>query len=500
MAGAYVDDDGIDDLFHEDTQAYAVDDFAEKAPESPLQEDDADSNGDGDEEPPWLMLGEPFEDSDVVTETKARADYLESLPEDSDRPVADLEEVCGQLMQYLIGHPASLITKMRKFGGGKKGSKSRYFGEERSDDVMSDKVVTGCWACGKLTHESDECPFKRCFNCSAQGHQYFECPVSKTAKCSKCGNPGHEKDDCPVVEYEAGIIKRDKGGPTEGEDGTEYTDLFFCRCLRCGGDGHLNCALVPVGQILEPEMCVAAVPPGYESSVNNGSWAFAPKAPGQLLRPRGANSGKSAPLQALSINDDNSCWDFLKTGFCHRGEACSYSHGEATSSSKGGSKAKSQTLGFGKGVPKAPSQPPPSYRPPSAKAPAQTPPGYRTPSILPARPSAGFIAPSKRPRSENGDRGEDWSSLWEEEEDDEPPQKPWARPSGAYPASAPRPSVAIGARQNQYGSQQPRQNGNSWNNGQWNAGGNWNSNGNSARWAASGSGEQHNSKRWKQSW
>ena len=30
------------------------------------------------------------------------------------------------------------------------GTGKRYFGlEERSEDVMADKVVTGCWACGK---------------------------------------------------------------------------------------------------------------------------------------------------------------------------------------------------------------------------------------------------------------------------------------------------------------------------------------------------------------
>merc|ERR1719272_1893351 len=112
-----------------------------------------------------------------------------------------------QLVQYLIGHPSALITKMRKRAG--KGSKSRYFGEERSEDVMADKVVTGCWACGKLTHESDECEFKRCFNCSEQGHEFSQC-TRKKVKCKKCRASGHEQEDCPTAEYGAGIIKKNE--------------------------------------------------------------------------------------------------------------------------------------------------------------------------------------------------------------------------------------------------------------------------------------------------
>merc|ERR1719247_1254558 len=103
-----------------------------------------DENGDGDSEPPWLLIPSLLEGEDVgpeAEEAEARAEYIDSLPEDTDRPVADLEDVCTQLVQYLIGHPTALVTKRNRRPGGK-GSKSRYFGEERSEDVMADKVVT----------------------------------------------------------------------------------------------------------------------------------------------------------------------------------------------------------------------------------------------------------------------------------------------------------------------------------------------------------------------
>lgn len=376
--------DCLDHLFSEDIEPHelpAVIDPYELLKPDKVAIALEDENGDGTDEPPWLILPELFEGEDIgpdAEEAEARAEYIDSLPDDSDRPVADLEDVCVHLVQYLIGHPTSLVTKRRK-GTGKGKQKNRYFGEERSTDVMADKVVTGCWVCGKLTHESHECEFKRCFNCSQVGHEYGECPLKKI-KCKRCHAPGHEEEDCHMPEYEAGIIVKDSDSAAKTVvDEIEYTDVSFCRCVRCGEDEHLNCAPIPEAKIDEPA--------GYHAA-NSGSvdpWSAPPPKPGQMLRPRAAASWQpngGGAMMAL-------------------------------------------------GGPRPPSLPPPGM---IGKGGAKS--SVMPTSTLPPRPSAapkwqsngngwrapGVIAPLKRPRP--ADDGGEWGSLWDDVPE-EPEEHSW---------------------------------------------------------------------------
>lgn len=178
----------------------------------------------------WLDEVEAhWRDEAEAGDASARGNWLDQLGDDY--VVADLEGTCDRLVQYLIGHPRGLVTKRRTAPGGK--SSKRYFGDERSEDVMADKVVTGCWACGKLDHESNECPFKRCFVCSSQGHEQADCP-SKKDWCSRCKSRGHQIKECPLTAYSSGIQDEETG-----------TDIFFVRCIICREEGHSNCADVP---------------------------------------------------------------------------------------------------------------------------------------------------------------------------------------------------------------------------------------------------------------
>lgn len=445
--------DCLDELFQEDVEAHDIPaaalsdpygtqdsqiDQMMKALETPL-----DQNGDGEEAPPWLLLPELLEGEALGAEAEdaeARADYIDSLPDDSDRPVADLEDVCMQLVQYLIGHPTSLVTKRRKFPS--KGAKSRYFGEERSTDVMADKTVTGCWACGKLDHESNECKFKRCFNCSGQGHEISEC-TQKKVRCAKCRASGHEIEDCPKTEYDAGIVL-DGQVVDQAEDGVtvvEYTDIFFCRCASCAGDGHLNCAPVPAGKIYEPRERVAAIPPGYEGPMNGGHdpWT-APPPRSQLLRPKMEQQQLLRPKVEPSWSHGGGA-----------GQIAARMQQDSWSNQKGG--------------PRPPAGPPPSWGKTGPRPPSQA--SYTSPSTVP-RPSsaagrsygsarvssAGQYAPLKRPRSE--DAGDEWASLWDEPAEIESPVKIPRWNGNASPSSVAIPKwpampglqTLIGAMQN----------------------------------------------------
>ncbi|CAE8647040.1 unnamed protein product, partial [Polarella glacialis] len=95
---------------------------------------------------------------------------------------------------------------------------------------MADKSVVGCWACGKLDHESQDCVFKRCFVCSEQGHESALCQMRRQ-QCRRCQKQGHRDEACPAVEYSVALSLE--------------SDLYFCRCVNCGEEGHLNCGAVP---------------------------------------------------------------------------------------------------------------------------------------------------------------------------------------------------------------------------------------------------------------
>eukprot|EP00933_Yihiella_yeosuensis_P021059 TRINITY_DN1675_c0_g1_i1.p1 TRINITY_DN1675_c0_g1~~TRINITY_DN1675_c0_g1_i1.p1 ORF type:complete len:606 (-),score=127.95 TRINITY_DN1675_c0_g1_i1:20-1786(-) len=192
---------------------------------------DEDSESDDDKEPRWprVVIDKSEEAVKLVENAEVCSTFLDGLTgEDKDMDLA-FPQYVPKLAQYLIGHPEGYQGKKRK--GHKKGGGKRYFGGvERSEDVMADKVITGCWACGKLDHESSDCIFKRCFVCSVQGHEASECRERRKT-CNRCFRPGHLIEDCPQIEYQSGLRSED--------------DLIYCRCSNCGEEGHLNCGAVP---------------------------------------------------------------------------------------------------------------------------------------------------------------------------------------------------------------------------------------------------------------
>jgi hypothetical protein len=188
------------------------------------------------EEPPWLQLMVEA-DSNSADDAATRVGYLEGYSENGDVEMAQqaLESACPRLVQYLVGHPKGLQGKPGKGGkGGKagKGGKKRFFSDTRSEDVMADKVVSGCWACGKLDHESQNCIFKRCFLCSEQGHEYGECPM-RGQWCTNCGRQGHTSAACPDAIYRSALLACHK------------RTLTSVRCLSCGEEGHIQCRKLP---------------------------------------------------------------------------------------------------------------------------------------------------------------------------------------------------------------------------------------------------------------
>lgn len=169
-------------------EALSEDDIEEAPPEDDEHdappEDDADdepsaeSSSSSDEEPDWLReLTSPQTMGDEESAAAANiaevtAAFLDGLTVGSQA----YPQYVPSLSKYLISHPEAVVSRKGKKGKGqKKGGGKRYFGgEERSEDVMANKVVSGCWACGKLDHESQDCIFKRCFVCSGQGHEVNE--------------------------------------------------------------------------------------------------------------------------------------------------------------------------------------------------------------------------------------------------------------------------------------------------------------------------------------
>jgi len=146
------------------------------------------------------------------------------------------EPLLPRLALYLVGHPQAMVL------GGSSSSKRRgrfFANADRSHDVMADKVISGCWACGKLDHESQDCTFKRCFLCSEQGHEHSECR-RRTEWCANCRTPGHQRHRCPWIEYRKGFV--DASRASTG-----------CRCVRCGEVGHIICG-GPLGDFQPPPL------------------------------------------------------------------------------------------------------------------------------------------------------------------------------------------------------------------------------------------------------
>ncbi|CAE7832192.1 dgkA [Symbiodinium sp. CCMP2592] len=200
--------------------ALALGDF--EAELEPMSEDD-------ETEPIWLR-GDGIEvpDPKVAEDAEVCAAFLDGLTGGDVELDMAFPQYVPNLARYLVGHPEALVSKKRK--GHKKGAGKRYFGaEERSEDVMADKVIVGCWVCGKLDHESQDCVFKRCFVCSEQGHESSECQL-RHLSCSRCRRQGHVAEYCPQEVYDDGL--------------NNEADVSFCRCLKCGEEGHINCCEV----------------------------------------------------------------------------------------------------------------------------------------------------------------------------------------------------------------------------------------------------------------
>eukprot|EP00929_Paragymnodinium_shiwhaense_P022665 TRINITY_DN1441_c0_g2_i1.p1 TRINITY_DN1441_c0_g2~~TRINITY_DN1441_c0_g2_i1.p1 ORF type:complete len:731 (+),score=215.85 TRINITY_DN1441_c0_g2_i1:115-2307(+) len=192
-----------------------------------------DPEDDGTEAPRWLVLAEPgAEDVTVSLDAESSASLLDGVdPKEAGGEEAEkkaIEETCPTLWQYIVGHPQAWVTAKRK----RPQAKGRFFsGQEKSEDVMADKVVTGCWACGRLDHESHECVFKRCFTCSEQGHEVSECTLRAPKTCWRCGRRGCKgPEECPEVQRK--------------EAANSVDEPVFCRCVNCGEEGHLNCGAV----------------------------------------------------------------------------------------------------------------------------------------------------------------------------------------------------------------------------------------------------------------
>eukprot|EP00927_Polykrikos_kofoidii_P059273 TRINITY_DN54477_c0_g1_i1.p1 TRINITY_DN54477_c0_g1~~TRINITY_DN54477_c0_g1_i1.p1 ORF type:complete len:903 (+),score=138.75 TRINITY_DN54477_c0_g1_i1:141-2849(+) len=229
----------------------------------------------GDRTPRWLQVEPDPEDIVIANDAEMCTAFLDGLPEDAEEEYMGLDQVCPRLQQYLIGHPKALVTKKRKVKGGGK----RYFGGDgRSEDVMSDKVVTGCWACGKLDHDSNQCAFKRCFVCSGQGHEQHACPHKKEW-CKMCKVSGHEEGlSCPGGQYAEGLAQEADGNS--------------CRCIKCRSEGHVNCGSIPFAKSPGWQAFGCRGSHGtQQSSIGTGGWV--PKHPGGLILPTPKQSQKA---------------------------------------------------------------------------------------------------------------------------------------------------------------------------------------------------------------
>merc|ERR1712060_826814 len=74
---------------------------------------------------------------------------------------------------------------------------------------------------------------------SGQGHEITNC-VRRNDYCKRCNKQGHDQDECPDVEYCAGL-KAD-------------VDVYFSRCIHCSEEGHINCKKNPTCVVLTPRV------------------------------------------------------------------------------------------------------------------------------------------------------------------------------------------------------------------------------------------------------
>lgn len=270
-----------------------------EADEAASSADEADQEA----EPPWLLnLDLPDDGGQAADDAEVTGGFLDALEDQDGDPEAALPQYVPRLAQYLIGHPASLITKRRKRPG--KGSGKRYYAEAKSEDVMADKTVTGCWACGKLDHESSECPFKRCFICSEQGHEQVDCGMKKEW-CKRCHSNGHTEEFCPLQAYSEGL--------------DHEVDTVFCRCILTGQEGQINSGEVPATAASSSAKGGGPRAPGYPpwaqkgqqaaQALGNGSWAGAKGSYGKAggLRPSGGKAAW-APRPSLAPRSAVSRW------------------------------------------------------------------------------------------------------------------------------------------------------------------------------------------------
>lgn len=348
-AAMEVADEADDGVIWEDTVGEAVDlraaavetrraaaDYSDVAelPTEPTQEeldavsDAVSSNGDMEEEPPWLAgLDLPNDGGTAAMDAEVTGGFLDGLEDQNEDPDDAYPQYVPRLAQYLIGHPQALITKRRRKPA--KGSGKRYYAEEKTNDVMADKTVTGCWACGKLDHESHECEFKRCFICSEQGHEQTDCGMGGEF-CKRCNSRGHTEEFCPEQAYYEGL----------GND----VDIAFCSCMFCGEEGHLNCCEVPM--MSAPSSgprgkgkWAPSQPPWAQQALGNGAWS--PKGDGGW-RP-GGGGHSAGPYGKPGPYGKGSC-----------GKPCGKPNGDDGAWLPGPTKG-------GKSGPRPPSLPPPSW-------------------------------------------------------------------------------------------------------------------------------------------
>mmetsp|Transcript_81665 Transcript_81665/g.141994 ORF Transcript_81665/g.141994 Transcript_81665/m.141994 type:complete len:744 (-) Transcript_81665:91-2322(-) len=202
----------------------------------------ADDGFNTDGEPQWLQL-EEVQDTQTVAAAEAQADRLQASSNDEIQALKDLWESCPSLMRYAIGHPAAFVMRKRRKGG--KGGGKRYFGgEQQSEDAMAHKIASGCWACGQLGHDSQDCEFKRCFICSERGHEHSSC-WSWELWCEQCGRQGHLETNCPMTGYQEAL--------------EAVSDISSVRCLPWRKAGHVQCG--GLGEALR-HACPAPTLPG----------------------------------------------------------------------------------------------------------------------------------------------------------------------------------------------------------------------------------------------